>query len=286
MVPLWPDRPASLPGRRLPVLPTTGPDDPHPTPAAGDACPKRFDGTRGNNVNTTNDNGFGHLPARRMLDGRHRRSCTGSVPTPKGGGLVPFESLLEGDLILRAASDPDVVAVRAQPETFRWLDGVSGRRRRYTPDLLVTLRDGSKVYREVKPYALLVRDPELRGRRRRIEAECLARGAKFEIWTEYEIRETPDRPALLRAATLEEARRHAVALAEPFAAGGAQLTMAPAYVRELASLISLADIRRVDEGWIGRSGLTGILTALFCDLVTCPRTRMVVWARRPEVDLP
>lgn len=196
--------------------------------------------------------------------------------------MVPFESLLEGDLIMRAAADPDVVSLRAQPETFRWLDGATGRRRRYTPDLLVTLRDGSKVYREVKPYALLVRDPELKGRRRRIEAECLARGATFEIWTEYEIREARDRPALLRAATLEEARRHA----EAFAAGGTQLAVAPAYVRELASLIRLVDIRRVDEGWIGRSGLTGILTALFCDLVTCPRTRMVVWARRPEVDLP
>jgi len=193
-----------------------------------------------------------------MLDGRHRRSCIGTVPTAKGGGLVPFESLLEGDLIMSAAKDPDVAAIRAQPETFRWVDGATGRRRSYTPDLLVTLRDGSNVYREVKPHAVLARDPELKGRRRQIEAECLARGASFEVWTEREIRQAPVGRTRFRPATLVEARLHAEALADPSKSGN----MAPDRVRELASLVPVNDLRLIGKDWIGRSGLTGILTVL------------------------
>ncbi len=216
-------------------------------------------------MGTTRDDGIGHPPARRMLDGRHRRSCTGTVPTPKGGGLVPFESLLEGDLIMWAAEDPDVVEIRAQPETFRWVDSATGRRRRYTPDLLVTLRDGSNVYREVKPHAVLVRDPGLKGRRRQIEAECRARGAGFEVWTEREIRQAPAGRMRLRPATLDEARLHAGAHADPSASGSLLSDMAPDNVREFASLVPVIGLRLVGRNWIGRSGLTGILTVLLHD---------------------
>ena len=111
----------------------------------------------------------------------------GTFPSLKNNALVPFESLLEADLIALMEQDQDITAYFAQPETFCWR--ASNRKvRRYTPDFLVIYSDGRRAYREVKPTKHLRRDESLRGRRSRIELECSARGASFEVWTEKDIR--------------------------------------------------------------------------------------------------
>jgi hypothetical protein len=112
---------------------------------------------------------------------------SGSYPSVKNNRLIPFESLLEADLIVLMEQDQSIMAYAAQPETFRWKTP-SKQVRRYTPDFLVIYSDGQRAYREVKPSRYMNRDWTLGGRRARIEMECLARGASFEIWTEKEIR--------------------------------------------------------------------------------------------------
>jgi hypothetical protein len=84
--------------------------------------------------------------------------------------------------------DEGIIAYYSQPETFRWHEA-SNKLRRYTPDFLVIHSDGQRVYREVKLRKRIDRDATLGGRRARIEMECSARGASFEVWTENEIRQ-------------------------------------------------------------------------------------------------
>jgi len=129
------------------------------------------------------------VPVRRVVTGRKRRSIAREVWSLKMGQEVPSESLIEADLIVVMEADPRVDGFWAQPETFRWRQ--KGRVRRYTPDFLVLLTDGSRMYREVKPSRVLERDPSLGGRRPHIEAECARRGAQFEVWTERDIRRQP-----------------------------------------------------------------------------------------------
>ncbi len=128
-------------------------------------------------------------PVRRVVTGRKRRSIARAVWSRKMQQEVPSESLLEADLIAVMEADPRVDGFWSQPETFHWRQ--QGRMRRYTPDFLVLLADGSRVYREVKPGRILDRDPSLGGRRPSIETECTRRGALFEIWTERDIRREP-----------------------------------------------------------------------------------------------
>lgn len=104
-------------------------------------------------------------------------------------GEVPYESLLEADLVTILCVDPEVDGFWAQPEEFRWRQ--DGKARRYVPDFLVQTTSGARAYREVKPRRRLRNDPSLGGRRPAIEAECARRGASFEIWTEAEIRRSP-----------------------------------------------------------------------------------------------
>lgn len=137
---------------------------------------------------------FANGPVRKVVTGR-RRGVTGYVPSRKGGGLVPFESILERDLIDRMKEEAGIAAFLAQPETFRWRR--DGRARRYTPDFLVVLDDGMRIYREVKPLSRLERDPSFGGRLADMVRECAERGAGFEIWTEENIRlGVPVRPVV------------------------------------------------------------------------------------------
>lgn len=214
------------------------------------------------------------------VDRRRDRPRCGFVPTPKGGGLVPFESLLGADLLAHMAADPFVASIRAQPETFVWRDGADGRRRRYTPDLLAVMTDGSKVYRSVRPHSLLLRDPELSGRRARIELECSARGAAFEIWTEREIREATCGWPLLRVATPAEATL--VASLPPRSADDGSGGAIPGLVRRIADRLGLWGPWQVGDAFFARSMLTGIMMALLCELVRDPVTGLLVWKPTPR----
>ncbi|CAO3379262.1 hypothetical protein [Azospirillum argentinense] len=116
-------------------------------------------------------------------------SCSGWYRSIRGDIRLPFESLLERDLMVIQDIDPDVVAFAGKPETLIWADG--RRERRYTPDFRVVTREGKIVYREAMPRRALDADPSLKGRRPHITDACALRGAAFEIWTETEIRKQP-----------------------------------------------------------------------------------------------
>lgn len=193
---------------------------------------------------------------------------------------MPFESLLGADLLTQMAADPFVASIRAQPETFVWRDGADGRRRRYTPDLLVIMMDGSKVYRSVRPHALLLRDSELSGRRPRIELECAVRGAAFEIWTEREIRESTCGWPLLRIATHAEATL--VAGLPPRSPNDGSASTVPGLVRRIADRLGLWGPWQAGDTFFARSMLTGILMAFRCKIVRDPVTGLLVWRPDPR----
>lgn len=223
---------------------------------------------------------LGFPTARKVVDGRHCRSFTGYVPTPKGGGLVPFESLLEAGLVEHMAEDSAITLIHAQPETFVWRD-VDGSRRRYTPDFLAVTVGGAKIYREVKPYATLMRDPEFSGRRVRIELECAVRGATFEVWTEREIREDRDGVSVLRVATAAEADLHRSAPSLRREEIG-QPDGVPGVVRQLVKKFSLWDLRRMGDTFAARSNATGILMIVLGGLAIDLETGMLVWSPAPR----
>lgn len=219
--------------------------------------------------------------ARRIpADRNGSRPRCGFIPTPKGGGLVAFESVLAADLLASMAADPFVASIRAQPETLVWRDGFDGRRRRYTPDFLAVMTDGSKVYRSVRSHGLLLRDNELSGRRPRIELECALRGAAFEIWTELEIREATCGWPLLRVATSAEATLLASLPSDPGGAGSPATP--PKLVLRIADRLGLRGPLQAGDVFFARSMLTGILMAFRCRLVRDPLTGLLVWKPEPR----
>lgn len=117
------------------------------------------------------------------------RSCSGWYQSIKCGVQLPFESLLERDLMVLQDIDPEVDAFALKPETLIWVD--NGREQRYTPDFQVISRNGRVVYREAMSQRKLDADPSLKGCRLRITDACAARGSSFEIWTETDIRKQP-----------------------------------------------------------------------------------------------
>lgn len=128
-------------------------------------------------------------PVRTGAEGRSRWSFMHRIWSHRMQGDVPYESLLEADLVTILCVDPEVDGFWAQPEAFRWRQ--DGKVRRYVPDFLILTTAGARAYREVKPLRRLRKDPSLGGRRPAIEAESARRGATFETWTEKEIRRSP-----------------------------------------------------------------------------------------------
>ncbi len=127
-------------------------------------------------------------PARRISF----TSCVGYYRSSKMGCEYPFESLPERDAMVLLDVDSSIAAFHAQPETFKWVE--AGRRRRYTPDLLIEHRSGCREYREVKPQKLMDLDATLDGRLDRILLESAARGAAFAFWTKEDIQRPPRLP--------------------------------------------------------------------------------------------
>jgi len=119
-----------------------------------------------------------------------RRCLTGRVSLASGG-TASFESSLERDWLIALDFDPSISLIREQPFSIYY--DYLGRRRRYTPDVLVEslASDGSvhtTVY-EVKPLDELRANWELyRPRFREAVRYCRARGWRFKIVTERDIR--------------------------------------------------------------------------------------------------
>lgn len=119
------------------------------------------------------------------------RSLTGRMPAGKGRGEACFESSLERDLLLILEFDPGVAAYETQPLEIVYRD-YELRRRRYTPDVLVSYEPSvgrKELLCEVK-FLEDLRANEV-GYRERFKAASLhARryGWNFRILTEREIR--------------------------------------------------------------------------------------------------
>jgi hypothetical protein len=84
-------------------------------------------------------------PIRPVATGRRNRPV-GTFPSIKCGRAIPWESYAELHAIYLAEVDTNVLHYRSQPHTLR----VSGSLRAYTPDLELTLSDGSIEIVEVK----------------------------------------------------------------------------------------------------------------------------------------
>lgn len=212
-------------------------------------------------------------PARKPVTGRNRSSITGFVPVPwpKSTGLVAFESQHEENLIYVMRDDPDVARLWSQPETFAWRDASTGAPRKYTPDFLVEFADGSHAYREVKPFATLLTEPDFKGRREAIEAHCRDRDARFEVWTEREI---GGADPFIRVATATEYRLLGLATEGELTEPDDGLPHASASV---ARELGIARGMMLEGFWIGRAALTGLVTAVRPKPLPVPR-----WARSAQ----
>ena len=116
------------------------------------------------------------------------RNVTGVASSRLEGSPTHFESLLEYDFIrLLRFDDVNVESFESQCPIILYTDD-SGKSRRYTPDVYVRYTDEVIVY-EVKPRELLKKHwAELKPKFKQAIRYTKARGWKFRIVTEVEIR--------------------------------------------------------------------------------------------------
>lgn len=123
---------------------------------------------------------------RRVISIRMPRTM-GRFMSLKSRRVIHWESQLERDLCYQLEFDPVVIQYREQPMTE--LIPYGGRLRRYTPDFLVSRRDGLVIY-EVKPA-------EKAAKAKYVElfdaaAEHFAnKGLRYQVMTEADIRRKP-----------------------------------------------------------------------------------------------
>ncbi len=81
---------------------------------------------------------------------KNYRSLTGLVPNSRTQSMTAFESSLERDFLLLLDFDPDIEFFEEQPVKIVYYDA-NGRRRTYTPDVLVRYRNDAPQTRHTKP---------------------------------------------------------------------------------------------------------------------------------------
>lgn len=126
----------------------------------------------------------------------NRRSLTGFVANRRDGRMVASESSLERDLLVLLDFDPAVERYEEQPVRIEYRDA-RGRRRTYTPDVLVHFRQDiampgvtlSPLLYEVKYRKdLFDKWREIKPKVRAGRAYARERGWRFKLITEREIR--------------------------------------------------------------------------------------------------
>jgi hypothetical protein len=133
------------------------------------------------------------MPVRKIPT--NRRSMTGLVASRKNDRMTGFESSLERDFLLLLDFDPAVARYEEQPVRIEYVDA-EGRRRTYTPDVLVYYHDDPAASADARPLLCEVKyredlfanwkeyKPKIRAGR----AHARGRGWRFEIVTEREVR--------------------------------------------------------------------------------------------------
>ena len=86
-------------------------------------------------------------------------SCTGYFASYKNHSQIAFESVLERDLCMLLEFDSDVMSYEEQPMQIYY--PYQDKNRRYTPDILVSYKDGTKKLIEVKYTSEFSKKPEL-----------------------------------------------------------------------------------------------------------------------------
>jgi hypothetical protein len=126
------------------------------------------------------------IPVRRVVTRRHKSMCC-YVPSLKMGGMIPCESMLEGDAVGIFDHSSDVRKFVPQP----WTETVyiDGENFQYTPDFRLTLIDLSEEVIEVK-LSKSLRSAKLRHRLNQIAKHFEKTGRRFTVLTELEIRKT------------------------------------------------------------------------------------------------
>jgi TnsA endonuclease N terminal len=123
--------------------------------------------------------------ARRVI-GRSGGLMRGKFPSLKNERMVHWESQLERDAIFLFEYSAAVHSYREQPFTTFYV--IDDRTYRYTPDFELTFVDQSKLVVEVKP-ALKMEQPEIRRKFDRVGEHFEAKGQKFRVLTDLEIRQ-------------------------------------------------------------------------------------------------
>jgi hypothetical protein len=123
---------------------------------------------------------------------RNYRSVTGRIPSLKNGRTVSYESTLERDFFILQEFRPEVRRYEEQPLSIAYTS--DGQQHRYIPDAVVEYcnSDDTNVRHdliEVKYRAeLLKRWHDLHPALRAGMRTAKARGWRFKIWTEADIR--------------------------------------------------------------------------------------------------
>lgn len=223
-----------------------------------------------------------------MPDPLHPRpGPAGATPLRRGlrrsARLASFSACLEVDLLRVLRGIAGVVRVDELPEAFEWLDGLDGTERMHLPLARVERSGGDVAYVDAMPRSVLERDPTMGGVRVRVELECAARGASYEVWTEDEIRADPAAAHLARVADTTGRALYVRALC------GSRPTHAPAppVVALAGDRLGLDPALWCRGTWIGRSRLTGIPMALLYGLATEAVSGMAIWRPHgPAVPAP
>lgn len=114
-------------------------------------------------------------------------SCTGYFASYKNKIQIAFESVLERDFYMLLEFDDNVSSYAEQPITINY-EYKDGSKRKYTPDCLVTYKNGTERYYEVKYINEIRNDSELREKLDFLKLYFYDEHTlKFDIFTDEEI---------------------------------------------------------------------------------------------------
>ena len=113
-------------------------------------------------------------------------SCVGYFKSYKKNKQLAFESILERDVFMLLEFDKNVVSYEEQPLKINYQ--LKARNTRYTPDVLVTYKNGSKKIFEVKYQSDLDSDPKLQHKISVLKEEIARQmSLPFETFTDTQI---------------------------------------------------------------------------------------------------
>lgn len=113
-------------------------------------------------------------------------SCVGYFKSFKNNKQLAFESILERDFFMLLEFDNDVVSFEEQPLKITYK--LRAKNARYTPDVLVRYKDGSKKIFEVKYQSDIDSDPKLQHKISVLKEEIAQQmSLSFETFTDSQI---------------------------------------------------------------------------------------------------